>query len=286
MARAVMAVAFVALLSLILHAHVNYDLYLPGILIPASFLLAVWYLASERAQGMDRRILWRIPADWRPFALACLIFTLILAGQWPARVGLTSYAFQGVYKMERQGDYEGAATLLDKMARFGIGSNFSVPEAQAQLVMRRLHGVGDADKRADMIRQGLAYIQEARRDNPAFSGFMSLEAQFYFIGNGSVFPDGLDKAFPILQQAVKDNPLDLDAREGLAVVYQAKGQPDEALRILNEGLNWPRVKGRPDLDFLMMTARAHEKAGDAEGAKMLTDMAEQRAQSYGLSLRR
>jgi tetratricopeptide (TPR) repeat protein len=281
-----MAGAFVALLSLIVHSHINYNLYMPGILIPAGVLLGVWYLASEKADGMAARIPVTVPPARRRLAACGFALVLLTAALWPFRAGVASYYINRANAMIARGDLDGAASILANVARYGIRENFSIYEAQGRMQLEKLNGPAslDAGQRAETIEKGLAYMKEARRHNPAFSTFMSLEAQFYFLGNGTLYPDGLAQAQPLLEKAVAANPLDVDAREGLSIVYQARQKPQDALRVLNEGLNWPRVKGRPDIDFLMITARAHEAAGDHEGAKMLVETAQQRARSYGLPL--
>jgi tetratricopeptide (TPR) repeat protein len=287
MARTVMAGAFVALTSLIVHSHINYNLYMPGILIPAGVLLGIWYVASEKAEGMDKRIVVTVPPRRRGLAACAFVIVLFTAALWPLRAGISSYYINRANALIARGDDADAGAILDRVARYGIRENFSIYEAQGRMTLQLLNGPAgrDPETRAETIRHGLAYMQEARKHNPAFSTFMSLEAQFYFLGNGTVFPDGLALAQPLLEQAVAANPLDVDAREGLSIDYQAQGKPQEALRVLNEGLNWPRAKGRPDIDFLMITARAHEATGDHDGAKLLSDTAQQRAQAYGLPLR-
>jgi tetratricopeptide (TPR) repeat protein len=250
-------------------------------------LLSIWYLAGERAEGMGARMAVIVPAPRRAVAAFIFVLALMTAALWPLRAGMSSYYINRANAIIQRGGNDDAALILARVARYGIRENFSIYEALGRLQLQKLNGpdAGDPDRRAGILKKGLAYMQEARRYNPVFSTFMSLEAQFYFLGNNTVFPDGLQKAEPLLEKAVRSNPIDVDAREGLAIVYQAEGKQQEALRILNEGLNWPRARGRPDIDFLMIAARAHEAAGDPDGARLLTETAAQRAQAYGLPLR-
>lgn len=279
-ARSVAAASGVALASILLHAHINYNLYMPGLLIPAGILLAIGHVATGR--GFKPQIL-TVPAPrHRPYWAACaLIAGVALAALWPVRIGLTSALLDRVTVLVNDGQADKAVALADALMRYGDAGNFSVSEMRARMALDDVNAAAPSD-RAVTLQRGLGYIQLARNQNPAFTTFMSLEAQFYFLGRNNVFPGGLEKAQNLLERAVPLNPLDVDSREGLAVVYQAEGRAPDALRVMGEGTRWPRPKGQPDVNFYVNLARAYRLVGDDANADNAMTYAAARAAAYGL----
>jgi O-antigen ligase len=286
-ARLIMTGSFAGLLSMALHSHINYDLYMPGILIPIGFLMAIWYGASEQG-GLDDRILLRLKSPkGRQAARFVLPLVILIAVSWPLRAGLTSYALNKADQLTAVGKDAEADQMADRIALWGIRDNFSIYEFQARLAMKLYNqgAASDSDiEKANKLRAGMAAVQLARRYNPAFTSFMSLEAQFYYLGNGLAFADGREQAKILLIDAVAKNPLDVDARQGLALIYENDGRYNDALTVLKEGTQWPRPKGQPDISFLLALANAYKLTGDAQNAEGTLNFAAQQAQSYGMTV--
>ena len=280
--RDVLAASGIAVGSIALHAHINYNLYMPGLLIPAGILLAVWYAATEAALPSQRAV-WRLRTKWQMPARVGLILLTGLAACLTARVGITSWQLDRVSALDAAGRRPDAEHLADQLLRYGDRANFSVSEMRARMALEDFSAAADAQDRAAMLQRGLAAIQTARAQNPAFTTFMSLEAQFYFLGRDTLFPGGLEKAQLLLERAVPLNPLDVDSREGLAVVYQAQGRMADAVQVMADGTRWPRPKGAPDVTFYISLARAYRLAGDAANADGAMKFAADRAQAYGMT---
>ncbi len=283
-ARGALLGSFIGLLSLALHAHVNYDLYLPGILIPAGVLLAVWYLASEQAAEFNKRKVIKIESGLKPAILGMvLIAGLSVLALWPVRNGLSSWALQRAGDAGREDNLDAAQKLILMAAQFGPACNFSAYEMLARLEME-LAKRSSGGSQKNHLSRGMAYIRKARACNPVFAVFMNLEAQFYYMGRDSLYPDGAAKATALLEQAVKSNPLDIDAREGLSLMYKAQGRSQEALAVLEEGLKWPRPKGGPDLHYLLTVAKARQETGNQQGHDAIMDFARQKSREYNMPI--
>ena len=283
--RTIIAATSVALCSIILHAHINYNLYMPGILIPTAILLATWYVATEHA-GADARRAIMLQRPVRRIAYGVLTLAIILGVAWPVRIGVTSYLLNKTSALAGQGQHDKAKHLADLLMRYGDAANFSIEEMRTRLTLDDYNAARDEPEpqRAAILTRGLGYIQHARAENPAFTVFMSLEAQYYFLGNDFAFPGGLAKAQAMLEHAVPLNPLDVDSREGLAVVYQAQNRNQDALAVMQQGANWPRQKGMPDVNFYLTLAHAFRLTGDEANAVNATNYAVERAKSYGITI--
>jgi hypothetical protein len=150
--------------------------------------------------------------------------------------------------------------------------------------MKMLKALSAGDpQRQEKLKQGMEYVKKTRRWNPLYTSFLSLEAQYDYLGNGIVFPDGVAAAEKLLAQAVAMNPLDTDSRQGLAVVYKDEGRPQDALKVLEDGLNWPRPKGQPDIAYILDVANARLALGDQKGYDDAVAYARQKAQEYGMT---
>jgi tetratricopeptide (TPR) repeat protein len=285
-ARLALVGSFMGMLSIALHSHINYNLYMPGILMPLGLLLAVWILATEEAVGLEGRKILRLPDDGRRILGATgLVLLLAFFGLWPAQAGMTSWMLGQVSTLENAGRHEEAVAMLHRAERFGTPNNFAIYEVLSKL---ELSDAGKApegsEERAVYLRRGLAYIQKARHYNRPFAAFGSTEAQFYFLGRGYVFPDGEEKAEALLRDVIARNPLDIDSRQGLALILQGQGKSKEALEVLEAGLTWPRPKGMADLQFMMSVAKARSQAGDEQGAEAMKNAAIAQAKEFGVPI--
>ncbi len=285
-ARLALIGSFMGMLSIALHSHINYNLYMPGILMPLGLLLAVWILATEQAVGLESRKLLRLPDDGRRI-LGATGLGLLLAffALWPAQAGMTSWMLGQVSTLENAGRHDDAVAMLHRAERFGTPNNFAIYEVLAKL---ELSDAGKApegsEERAVHVRRGLDYIQKARYYNRPFAAFASTEAQFYFLGRSYVFPDGLEKAESLLRDVIARNPLDIDSRQGLALILQGQGRSKEALKVLEDGLTWPRPKGMADIQFMMSVAKARGQMGDQQGAETMKAAAIEQAKAYGMNI--
>lgn len=285
-ARLALVGSFMGMLSIALHSHINYNLYMPGILMPLGMLLAVWMLATEQAAGLEDRNVLRLPDDGRRVLCATgLGLMLAFFGLWPARAGMTSWMLTQVSVLENAGRHDDAVAMLRRAEKFGTPNNFAIYEVLAKLELSDAKNAPEgSEERAVHVRRGLAYIQKARYHNRPFASFASTEAQFYFLGRGFVFPDGAEKAEALLRDVIQRNPLDIDSRQGLALILQGQGKPGEAREILEAGLAWPRPKGMADIQFMMATAKIRMQTGDQAGAQALQAEAIEQAKVYGISV--
>lgn len=285
-AKLVLIASFSGLLSIALHSHINYNLYMPGILIPLGILLAVWFLATEHARDMQRVSLVFVAGSRKTVAIRIMVMAfLAIFALWPAQAGITSYMMMKVAALENTGNHDAAVQMLERARRYGTYNNFSIYEVLAKLELQNAtRSPEGSEERAAYIRRGMMYIMTARRYNPVFTLFESSQAQFLYLGHGSIFPDGMDQAEMLLRDVIFHNPLDTDSRQGLALILQGQGRNREALDILEQGLSWPRPKGVPDVQFILSVAKARQLLGDQAGYEQMNGVAVQKAKDYGMSV--
>lgn len=68
---------------------------------------------------------------------------------------------------------------------------------------------------------------------------------------------------------------------GWQISWKERGDFGMALRVMEEGMIWPRPKGLPDLNFITMTAQLNQLTGNKERHDQLVTSAIERARMYG-----
>ena len=97
-------------------------------------------------------------------------------------------------------------------------------------------------------------------------------------------PGAQDEAIAILRGVLRTDPMMIDARLGLANILRERGQFGAAVRLLNDGMIWPRPKGVPDVNYITTTAQFNLLAGDRARYNQLMAFAAERARLYGFTV--
>ena len=275
--RRIAVAAFLGLLTLALHSQISFNLYMPGLLIPAGILIGWLLYADNPAPSLSRNP-----------RIALAVCLTLLTGAWGVlsiRVAIANRDMAQAYALMRQGDLNAATLIAGKVAAMAPANNFSADELQARLSLGKLqHMAQDAPRDAFVAEwsTGLKAIEQAQRKNPLFATLQSLEAQFYYLGDGITVANGAARAEEMLKAAIQTDPLNLDARKGLALIYEQQGRFRDALDVLEAGLQWPRPRGRAEVDFMLAIARQRLALGDRAGFNEMVGFAERQAQRAGL----
>lgn len=281
--------SFCALLAPVLSAHISFHLYMPGILIPLSVLLAFWYVATERASGLCRKA---VQAEgWKKTGLLFAFCTLaLLTGGWMARWAASASYLKRVQAETSAGATAGdVAGLMDKARFFAPPAYSKYDEYEARLIVAALFRGAkemDPDEARRQYEKAEKALDRAQAHNPAYTGIMELRAKLYFAADGTVLADGTGRAQAVLEKVMVLNPLASDSRIGLANIYAAQGDIKKARALLEEGLKWPRPRGESDVALLLSAAQMRGADGDVKGREKLIREALRRAKIYGLALRK
>ena len=279
---------FCGMLALIGHTHLTFHLYMPGILLPLSGLMAYWYLATERAIGdAAARRLWKPEGAVKKAVITVIALVMLVTTVWVARCTAATYMLTIVQRDANQNKMAEAHRMLSLAGIVAPSSYGRYYEYEARLRLARLiSGAAQMDKddARKLYEETMSWLDKAEKVNPAFTTIWDLRARLYYAVDGIVLDDGYERATDLLQKVIDNNPLAADSRVGLANVYRSRGEIKKAVHVLESGIEWPRPKGRPDLNFLITLATLKRQMGDEEAYNMYMQEARRRAASYGMVL--
>lgn len=280
--------SFCGMLAVTAHAHLNYHLYMPGLLLPLSMLLAYWYMATEQILGdAQYRLVWK-PAGWqRKAGIGIFALILLLAGGWMVRTSASTYMLSKVQAIASTGNEAEAMRMLHLAGVVAPGSFGRYQEYEARFRIATLWSNARNMNKEDVRRlyeESMHFLDEAQALNPAFTALWDLRARLNYAVNGILINDGRELAIRELHRVIEANPLAADSRVGLANIYQAQGELRKAAQVLEEGVMWPRQKGRPDLSFLVTLAKLKLQLGDRAAHDHYMAEAQARAKSYGMTI--
>lgn len=266
LSRAVVAGAFCGMLAMTLHAHLSFDLYQPAQLIPLSMVLALWYVEGEKALADDRRYFNFMKTLPRKFLAGGIIIMLLVSAVWAGRTG------GGMYYIQKAREYSSASRLTEARdsilkARMVAPDSYSVShDYYGRMLISELEALGlmsELQKRQDVYRHGLKSFEMARIHDPYDSYTRFYQAIMHERGfEMGVDKDGRATAIKLLNELLRDDPLMLQGRMGLASIYEADNKKDEAFRVLNEGLTWPKPIQPFTITYFMSLAQYYAAVKD------------------------
>lgn len=244
--KAPVLIPFCALLTLFLHTHITFHLYIMPTLAASGVLLALWY--HETAKILPGRSF--IPAalkNWqRPFmaaitlAIALLIAAMACSSAW------------GVYHLRQAkarinaGDSPGFIAAIEKAERFAPRSFIDTEVHLAGLYIDLLSGSVDGlftmEEQSFMTQQTLALLDNAQAMNPAWAEIDHKRARLYSVAKSEFVPEPEQKAIDAWKAALRKDPAHIRAREGLATLYMNTGRAADAYDTLQAALHYPLPK--------------------------------------------
>lgn len=256
---------FAGMLALVLHTHISFHLYMPGILIPLATLLAYWYVQTETVLKGER-FEFSPPRYARILIAGVALAAFIIVSGWTARAGAAVYLLGKTRSSFQAGDYAEALRYVGLMDRIAPSKNYHVPEYQARIRLEQLvKGGSDREALFNLYREIHAYLDEAERRHPRFTAIWQLRARLYYSVHGVFEQDGFGKAEVLLKKSLKIDPYQRAPRIGLAQIYERQGKNDEARVILEEQLEWIPLSRMGDMGYLQELAKYRKRDGDEEG---------------------
>ena len=287
--RMPLVVAFCGLFSLILNAHVNFDLYMLPALLFGAVLLMRWYVATESILGTERLTLNLKNHAHAAFMIPALILLLAAAPIWIARAGYAvQEANQAAGALQRK-DIGRAQDHIAAALRYGPDNYYRAYYLDALwqgMVLQDRFMVLDAGQRNALYRGGMTSLDRALRYNPYNIQALSHRALMYYTAYPRLNPDGLFQAVETLEYAMTLDPLSFDARMGLARMYEMQGRVSDAIAVLEDGNRYRAVRYYAPASYLAMLANLKAKAGDREGAEKIHQAVYNRAMETTARLQR
>ena len=229
------------LAAVVAHAHVTFAFYNLSILLGAGFLLAVWFTATRTVLN-DEVSAQTFPPSWPnktrvitlavPFLVLGALFTLYTASEY--------YADRAQKNMFA-GDVQGFADDLILAKNLSLGTNYRIWLRAANIPMSVLQQNGRSfpeEKKKELYAQATADLARARSRNPASSSAVYYQGYLQTLVPKDMVPEGTPPPEEFYREALRLDPLHIGARLALADIYQGRGDNDEALKIIEGGLNY------------------------------------------------
>ena len=237
---------FCGLLVLAGHAHISFHLYMPIILFVAAFLLAGWYIATQRILKDAPPIIRFQKRGEKIIAQVAVVLILFSPVFWLGKATAGVHYINQTQALMLAQKKDEARIALDTARKFAPENYAPLYDYEARyhydLFQNPPEGT-KADEQERLYREAQKYNQRSIVLNPGFANFWNLRALIYFSGYPALEPDGRDKAEKLLVKTLEANPILLDARIGLAHIYKAKGEIAKAKAVLEDANNHPMPKG-------------------------------------------
>ncbi|HTK83932.1 MAG TPA: O-antigen ligase family protein [Patescibacteria group bacterium] len=237
--RARIAGLFCALAALAAHAHIDFDLNQASILVACGLLLGSWHETTGEALQEPRKVLalptrWPSSAGWALALLPVIGILFVLQGFLLSE----RYVNRAVDELDR-GNMTAFAADINRADRVGFGMNArayvmaaSVPLETVESPFALLPGDGKKphyDKAEELLAK-------AQARNPRLVAIPYDRARLARNRNDREVQERY------LKQALALNPAHLPSRVMLASLYNREGKNADGLKVLKDGLIWPRVK--------------------------------------------
>ncbi|MEF8982900.1 O-antigen ligase family protein [Thiohalorhabdus sp.] len=258
---------FGGMLTVAVHTHITFHLYILPILIGLGVVLAAWHLATERALDKPRR---RIalpekanPRVWQGILGGLVALVVLHMGAAAASDRFIKWGKEAIGKGN-------VATALDYFhyARALTPKSDTPYALGAEIRQRALAGAAQglsAEERGALYREGHWLLDKAQARNPARARFAHLRARLFLVAPDRPLASRLAAAERAWQNALAKDPRLLTARLSLANLYRRQDRRERALKTLEAGLKWPHPGTRP-VPLYLRTAAQRSSLGNRDAA--------------------
>jgi len=279
--RLMILAPFAGLLTVCIHMHMTFCLYLPAITIPAGVLLAWWYVVTQRYLS-DPSV--DLSSSRKGQISTTIIMIMMVWGiVWAAQANAGIYFNNRVAVAAYEKKVSEAQELLKWQYALSPHSSYRPYERDAEMALEQLKimRARPAAERKVVLDYALDKIDAAISRQPRHGSLRNMKAMMLYIGGEDARPGAMDEAVALLRGILRTDPMMLDARLGLANILRERGELGPAVRLLNDGMLWPRPRGVPDVNYIATTARFNLLVGDKAKHDELMAFAEERARMYG-----
>jgi O-antigen ligase len=237
-ARAAVAGLSCALLTLALHAHAGFPLYVMPVLIVCGVWLAAWHAATGEVLPAAKNYAVLAMASWER-----AILSLSVVASASLVMVMASSSAAGQYYASHATEAVGKGSVTEFLANIERAERWAPPsfiEPEVQLAGFYVDAISRAgilfspEERAQMAADGIALLTQAESMNPIW-------AEIDFKRGRIQAATGRDAADDYRRALAKD-PQHARARLELARMAVAAGKPSEAYELLLTGLKYPQPR--------------------------------------------
>lgn len=282
--RLMVLAPFTGLLTVCIHMHMTFCLYLPAITIPVGVLLAWWYVVTQRYLA-DKSI--SLSDTKKGHAASVIVMIMAFWGIiWAAQANAGIYLNQRVATAAAEDDFVTARSWLRWQYALSPYSSYRPYEREADMYLQQLRaarGRPVAERRV-ILDRGLQVMDAAIKRQPRHGSLRNVKAMMLYVAGDDVRPGARDEAISTLRGILRTDPMMIESRLGLAMLLRERGESGAAVRLLNDGMIWPRPKGVPDVNYITTTAKYNLLTGDQQKHDQLMEFAAERARMYGFTI--
>lgn len=275
---------FAGLLTLCLHMHMTFALYLPAMALPAGALLAWWYVMTIRVLPPSPALSIANPKG--RIVLSGMALLMLCGMVWGGRAMAGIVLNKKVDELLVAGQEAPAQEMLKWEQRLAPDSYHRAHEQKAQIIREKMKQNRNAsvEQRSEWFAEGVLAIDEAIKRQPRHSSLKNTKAMIYYMVGEDAQAGSVDEAIRILREQLLIDPMMMDGRMGLAMILRERGEFRAALQVMEDGMIWPRPKGIPDINYITATAKYNLAIGNRERHDQLMTFATERARMYGFVL--
>ena len=261
------------------HSLVTFNLYVLPILVACGACLGRLELLSRERCERRAQAGGRGPAK-RQALLAGLVW--LVPAAWLGSLALGEHALTEGRALAARGELRAALEALARAERLAPG--LDAPAAnRAELLIHLLGRLRERNAPPPELetvhRAALDALARARARNPLRADLPYLRARLAAVGALPEGPGWRDTARRALREALRLDPLHVEAREALARLLLEEGRRGRARALLREGLERWHPPSTRYLRFLRAAARTLEALGDAAGARLARQRAAETARA-------
>lgn len=261
---------FCAVGVVILHTHVTFNLYNLSILFGVGFLLAVWFLETQKVLQTPLKVI-SFSKKFSPsmrtsfIALPFIIISILFS----AYVTSEHFVSKARNNLLVENDLDSFAENIVMANDISLQGNYrsfilavNVPMTLLEQADKNL----DETKRKDIFDLALHYLTSARAVNPRSASALYYLAKIQQLVPDSFVPDYLESSEEYYRQSIKIDPLHVGARVELSKILERNNLHKDMMTLLEDGLRY-RYNTSNAMQLYGRLMEVYRRAGDKSGVK-------------------
>lgn len=256
-----------ALGAVVIQTHVSFNFYNLVILFGSGFLMAVWFFVTQRILGDKTRQLEFDAATGqrtRRFALALpFAFIFFLFGSYMMSEHYVNAARDSLFADE---DLQAFAHNLQTAHAWDHGLNFRTWLLASNIpmgILQESRNTLDEKQRIELYEQAAGQLARAEALNPRSASVLYYRAKLQSLAPAGAVTKEETPPEDLYKRAITLDPLHLGARTALADIYEARGDNDAAMKVLDEGIDYTYSYSRA-LDYYGRVMLMHTMRGEKD----------------------
>lgn len=232
---------FCALLTMFGHSHVNFNFYVPCLLLLTGAMMAWWFKVTQDALGEGGFTL-RFPAFLPPtYRSGVFILPLVMMGALFSCLMVSEHLVERAKVQIAREDLPAFIATTNLADRVAMGLNFNPYMLAVSVPIGAVETNGAAmDEQAHhaVFDQVKAYMDKAERINPLNPAVPYYRGYVQKFLKAAVIPAGTPSPEEYYRAALQRSPVHIASRLELMELYRSKGDADSFRPVVEEGLRW------------------------------------------------